>query len=87
MIEDDPEALGTAGLGLLEEAVVLPHADRFDSALPARLAASLNTDVIAVPEDAGIRSDGIDIEAIGPGPVRRVTPYGSMTRLEQCCRW
>lgn len=81
MIEDDPHALGMTGLGVLQEATVLPHANRFDSALPARLAKSLNQDVIAVPEDAGIRTDGVHAEPIGPGVVRRATPSGLVTAL------
>lgn len=83
MIEDDPQALGMTGLGVLQDATVLPHADRFDSALPARLAKALDQDVIAVPEDAGIRTDGVHTEAIGPGVVRRVTPSGLLTALAE----
>lgn len=81
MIEDDPASANVPGLDVLPDVGILPHADRYPHELAGQLAAMLGYDVIALSEDSGIRVDGAELRAIGPGAVRRTRPDRSRSIL------
>lgn len=81
MIEDDPASASMPGLALLADAGILPHADTFPRELAGDLASALGHDVISLPENSGVRIEGAELTAIGPGVVRRTRPDRSSSAL------
>ncbi|MBX6751207.1 MAG: Type 1 glutamine amidotransferase-like domain-containing protein [Micromonosporaceae bacterium] len=80
LIEDDPDARGMAGLGLVPGLSVYPHADTF-SADPVQLARELGHDVIALPEASGVAIRDGELRAIGPDTVRLIADAGATERI------
>lgn len=81
LIEDDPASADAPGLGVLRDAAIFPHADTYPRELAAQLASRLGYDLIALAEDSGVRVDGTELTAIGPGVVRRTRTDGSTTTM------
>lgn len=76
-IDDDPDVVGMTGVGVLDQ-VVLPHVDTFAAGHAPAIAADLGRDVLALPEDGGVRIDAGSMTAIGPGAVELVHPDGTV---------
>jgi hypothetical protein len=81
MIEDDPEAAGTRGIGTFTGASILPHADTHPPGTAARLAGRLGHNVYALPEASGLYVSDGTINPIGPGVIRLARPDGEIEVL------
>ncbi|MFT3942743.1 MAG: Type 1 glutamine amidotransferase-like domain-containing protein [Ancrocorticia sp.] len=81
LVDNDPEAEGVNGLGLLRDISILPHANFFSSERQQETARELGQKVLLLPEDSGVMYDGDTLRAIGPGEVRFMAPDGEISRL------
>ena len=81
LVDNDPDAAGVKGLGLIRGVSILPHANFFSSERQQETARELGQNVLLLPEDSGVMYDGAALHAIGPGEVRFMAPDGEISRL------
>lgn len=76
-LDDDSDAEGMTGLGILENLSILPHSDVFPPESAIRIARTYDVPVLAIPEGAGVFVTGKEFWAIGESPVTLVEPSGA----------
>ncbi len=81
LVDNDPDAAGVKGLGLIRGVSILPHADLFPLGKQQETARTLGQGVLLLPENSGVMYDGTALHAIGPGEVYFMAPSGEISRL------
>lgn len=81
LIDEDAEAIGVKGLGLIPEVSIFPHSDLFSSQRQQEVARTLGKNVLLLPEASGVMFDGETLHPIGPDAVHLITPDGRRSRL------